>query len=176
MNIQRLLNNRKIRIGLSLVLTVAVVLGLMIPGGGINTVKPEGPQITKTVHAYDSLTLGEREQINDSGDQQEDDSDKGGLSKDEKVESKDSDKEQQESEDGSQNKETEKTDSEDQGTGDGDEGNEDGTTGEEGDEFIEQNLGMIMTWYKYGRQAKTIVCAPSTTAKGSINTAQLKDN
>ena len=176
MDFKRLLHNKRIRTGLSVVLILAILAGLMIPGAGINTVKPEGPQITETAHAYDTLTLGEREQINDYGDQQEDDSDKGGQSKDEKVESENSDKEQQESENGFQNKDPEKTDSEDQGTGDGDDGQEDGMTGEEGDEFIEQNLGMVMTWYKYGRQAKTIVCAPSTTAKGSINTAQLKDN
>ena len=179
MNIKRLLHNRKMRTVLSIALIVAILLGLWIPGAGINTVQPQEPSLVEEAHAYDSLTLGEREQIDESKDDREDESDKGGMSKDEKVESEESDKEESENE--SEDKEgkkqdTTETESEDEGTGDGDDGNEDGSEGEEGDVTAEQTLSMVMTWYKYGRQPKTIVCSPSETVSGDINTAQLEDN
>ena len=65
---------------------------------------------------------------------------------------------------------------EEPGTGDGNQGQEDGIQGEQGGETAELSLGMVMTWQKYGKHPRTIVCSPSNTVRGSINTAQLVKN
>ena len=58
----------------------------------------------------------------------------------------------------------------------GEQGQQDGNQGEEGGEEVEIELGAVMTWYKYGTQAKTIVCQPGSTVGKQIMTAQLRDN
>ena len=57
----------------------------------------------------------------------------------------------------------------------GDEGNEDGNQGEEGGEYLELDLGAVLTWYKYGKEPKTITCAPDNSVTKALNTAQLVD-
>lgn len=71
---------------------------------------------------------------------------------------------------------TEEAESEDQNTGDGEQGQEDGNQGEEGGEEAELDVAMVMTWYKYGSQPKTIVCSPEQGVYKTINTAQLLKN
>ena len=58
----------------------------------------------------------------------------------------------------------------------GEQGQQDGAQGEEGGEEVEIELGAVMNWYKYGNQAKTIVCQPGSTVGKQIMTAQLRDN
>ncbi|MBR6701266.1 MAG: hypothetical protein IKL72_06010, partial [Firmicutes bacterium] len=182
MNIKRLLNNRNTRTGICVALILAIILGLVIPAVNINTVQPAAPAISNDIFAYDTLVLGEREQAEQSEDDSEEESDRGQMSKDETVisENSDNDKESEstdsESEDSQETESKKDTETDDTDTGDGDDGQEDGLEGEEGDEVNDQTLGLVMTWYKYGRQPKTIVCGPSGTVKGKVNTAQLNDN
>lgn len=63
--------------------------------------------------------------------------------------------------------------SEESGSGDGEEGNEDGKEGGEDGEETALELSMVMTWYKYGTQPKTIVCGYDDVVSKAINTAQL---
>lgn len=58
-------------------------------------------------------------------------------------------------------------------TDSGDEGQEDGNQGGEGGEDAQIDLGLVLTWYRYGSEATTIVCGPSETVHKSLNTAQL---
>lgn len=58
----------------------------------------------------------------------------------------------------------------------GEQSQQDGVQGEEGGEEVEIELGAVMNWYKYGNQAKTIVCQPGSTVGKQIMTAQLKDD
>ena len=58
-------------------------------------------------------------------------------------------------------------------TGDGNEGQEDGIQGSEGGEEETLDLALVMSWYRYGSQRTTIVCAPSETVTKALNTAQL---
>ena len=105
---------------------------------------------------------------------------------DSKPKQEDSEPEQEDSEPEQVDSEPEETDSEerqpeekdpqDPGTGDGDDGQEEGLEGEEGGEEADFDIAMVMTWYKYGTQPKTIVCGPSDTVSGDINTAQLVNN
>lgn len=182
MNIKRLLNNRNTRTGLCVALILAIILGLVIPAINVDTVQPEAPPLAKEVYAYDTLVLGEREQAEQSEDDNEEDADRGQMSKDETVVSENSNNEnnsdstENESEDSEETGSKKDTETDDTDTGDGDDGQEDGLEGEDGGEINEQTLGLVMTWYKYGRQPKTIVCGPSGTVKGQVNTAQLKDN
>ncbi len=181
MNIRRLLNNRNTRTGICVALILAIILGLIIPAVNINTVQPAAPAVSDDAYAYDTLVLGEREQADQSEDDSED-ADRGQMSKDETVISENSDNEQDSEETDSESEESQETESkndaetDDTDTGDGDDGQEDGIEGEEGGEVNDQTLGLVMTWYKYGRQPKTIVCGPSGTVKGRVNTAQLKDD
>lgn len=193
MKIKRLLNNRNTRTGICVALILAIILGLVVPAVNIDTVQPTAPAMTNADYEYDALVLGEREQAEQSEDNSEEDADKGGESEDETIESEDSNneeesessndqlEEQESTENESEDTETtdsesENTESEENGPGDGDNGQEDGVEGDEGDVVNDQTLGMVMTWYKYGRQPKTIVCSPSGTVKSHVNTAQLKDN
>ena len=59
------------------------------------------------------------------------------------------------------------------GIGDGDQGQEDGIQGEEGGREEDPELALVMTWYRYGSQKTSLVCGPSGTVTGSLNTAQL---
>ena len=65
------------------------------------------------------------------------------------------------------------TDPDDTSEGDGDQGKEDGNYGDDGGEEEENEISLVMTWYKYGNQPKTIVCAPSAVVAKNISTAQL---
>ena len=59
---------------------------------------------------------------------------------------------------------------------DNSEGQEQGDQGAEGGETAVPDLALVMTWYRYGSEERTIVCAPSETVRHSINTAQLVDD
>lgn len=59
---------------------------------------------------------------------------------------------------------------------DGEQGQQDGEQGEEGGEEVELDLGAVMTWYKYGTEARTIVCQPGNTVGKEVLTAQLPDH
>jgi len=180
MKTRRLFSKQNMRKWLCTVLILAIVIGLAIPGLNINTVQPKAPSLEVAKVSYDTLVLGEREQSENANKENEEDADKGQLSKDETVISDKSDKkddsESKESEEMEETESKNNSESDDTDTGDGDDGQEDGTTGEDGGEINEQALGLVMTWYKYGREAKTIVCGPSGKVQGRVNTAQLKND
>ena len=58
-------------------------------------------------------------------------------------------------------------------TGNDGEGQENGNQGGEGGEDGKIDLALVLTWYRYGSEATTIVCGPSETVHKSLNTAQL---
>lgn len=210
MKIKKKIYSQKILPGISLVLVVAIVLGLWIPSSSLYAMQPEPPSFHQPESEIEPLLLGEHDTESDLEKEAEEEAERGGLSEENRQESEenetsdetdnsDSDdmdtqqKEQdQTSEDTDMEEETSKseqpedTDSEEQtpedaepeepGTGDGDQGQEDGMEGEDGGDSEELDFAMVMTWYKYGTQPKTIVCGPSNTVSGDINTAQLIHN
>jgi len=50
------------------------------------------------------------------------------------------------------------------------------TSGSEGEQTMLPDLRLVLTWYKYGSQGKTVVCAPSQTVKRTILQEQLTDD
>ena len=56
------------------------------------------------------------------------------------------------------------------------EGYEEGNQGQEGENTSKLDLAMVLTWYKYGNQPKTIVCGPSDKVTKNVNLMQLSDN
>lgn len=202
MNLKQILHNRKALTILSICLVISILLGLWIPGSSLNIVQPREPSPINQVAEMELLRLGDRNLENEQMDESEENSETGGLSKEEEKESEETIKEesedtseperedskpkQEDSEPEQEDSEPEETDSEerqpeekdpqDPGTGDGDDGQEEGLEGEEGGEEADFDIAMVMTWYKYGTQPKTIVCGPSDTVSGDINTAQLVNN
>lgn len=53
--------------------------------------------------------------------------------------------------------------------------NQDGNTGSDGSEDTELDLGLVLTWYKYGTEPKTVVCAPNGSTGRTIRDGQLQD-
>lgn len=185
MNLKQILHSRKALTVLSICLVISITLGLWIPGSSLHTVQPREPSPINQVEEMELLRLGDSDLEDEQTDETEEDSETGGLSEEEEMESEETAQEEPEdtSEPEREDSQPEETDSEerkpeeeepqDPGTGDGDDGQEDGLKGEEGGEEADLDLAMVMTWYKYGTQPKTIVCGPSDTVSGNINTAQL---
>lgn len=61
-----------------------------------------------------------------------------------------------------------------QENGDGEQ--QDANEGEEGGEEQELDLGLVLTWYKYGTEANTVVCGPNSAVGRTIKDTQLKEN
>ena len=55
----------------------------------------------------------------------------------------------------------------------GDEEHTDDNVGEEGGKVTDLDLGLVLTWYKYGSEARTVVCAPEGAVKRTILKSQL---
>jgi len=199
MNIKQLLHHRTAYKILCAVLIIALVLGMGNMWTGLQRIEPKTPPPGSDSQVLELLALGENAQEQEMTDETDDDADKGGLSEEENEstedeeqsedEERDEPKQQQEDESVESEDEPEEetmtpedTESEDDSeTGepeDGDDGDQPGDDeeGEIGDEEIELLLGMVMTWYKYGKEPMGLVCGPSNTVSGRINTSQLVDN
>lgn len=58
----------------------------------------------------------------------------------------------------------------------GDEEHTDDNVGDEGDRGTDLDLGLVLTWYKYGAEAKTVICAPEGAVKRTVLVSQLIDD
>ena len=166
MNWNSILHSRRVRAGLCVLLIIAIVLGLCLPGLRLETAAPENPLTGAPVRDITVLQLGEHT----------DDANSGGTSAGDSTQPEDMDPPETEPvETTPQETRPEDSASEEPNTGEGGEGQEDGSQGEEGGEETQPDLAMVMTWYKYGTQPRTIVCGPSEAVSKTINTAQLMD-
>lgn len=216
MNWKKLLHNRWFHSGLCILLVLAILTGLLIPGTMLQTAHPNDPLHNSEIQDIENLLLGEGEQKQDEDidpdktpdstqpeetepeetepEQTEPEETQPEQTEPEETEPEETDPEETQPEQ-TEPEETEPEETtpdetepdetnpeetvpgesqpEDPGDGDGDEGQEDGNEGEEGGEESELDLAMVMTWYKYGTQPKTILCGPSDAVSKSINTAQL---
>ena len=172
MNWTKRIQNKRIQNGLCIILVLSILLGLWIPGRELKILQPEDPLSPESSYDLQSLMLGEGKEALNENQTSEDAS---GSSKTESTvpeEIQPNETKPQET----QPKETEPEDTEQENSADGEEGQEDGNKGEDGGEESKLDLSMVMTWYKYGTQPKTIVCGVSDTVSKTLNTAQLSDN
>ena len=169
MNWLQLLHKRRVQAALCVILTVALSVGMVAPGTMLSTVQPENPLAHAQLHEIEPLLLG-----------QEEEGQSGQSGANSQTESSEADPQEQTGVDTQettpQETKPEQSQPEEPGTGDGEEGQEDGNDGEEGGELIQPDLSVVLTWYKYGTQPKTVVCGPSDTVAKTINTAQLRNN
>ena len=185
MNLKEDFIGRAIRSIVCMILSLAIALSLIYPGFDLHTITPANPIEDESIQEITVLKVGENtDNINsivmpiggaaapeESENQEQQQGTEQGTVKEQnsdKKEASDRKEEQQETED-------EKTEQEEPNTGDGEEGNEDGNQGEEGGELANLDIAMVMTWYKYGSQPKTIVCNPADTVSKDLNMSQLND-
>ena len=181
--------------GLCILLSLAMVLGLILPGVDLTSVQPENPIEDESVREIEILQVGENasnlnpisvpegstaspsepeETEPEESEPEESEETEPEESEPEETEPEENEPEETEPEDTKpQESKPEETTPED---GDDDEGNDDGNQGEEGGDELELELAAVMTWYKYGTDPNTLVCAPADTVTKSINVAQLADN
>ncbi|MBR6657519.1 MAG: hypothetical protein IKL18_05035 [Oscillospiraceae bacterium] len=179
---ERILYNKKLQGGLCLFLVLAIIIGILFPGSELKTASPKNP-LGDDFYGINALLMGEEEEgktgnlstekeeelTEDESESSEGNPENTGEGEGESTETKPNDQMPNE-------EKSEETEDEQQSTGDGDEGQEDGNVGEEGGELSELDIAMVMSWYKYGTDEKTIVCGPSDAVSKTINTAQLIDN
>lgn len=159
MNIKELFKKTKTRIIICVIIVLFILAGLFTLGKGLSFSDITKPAFEKSFQQIEMLLLGE------------------GSKEKAKDNNQDSLEQNQELEEIiQQSMRPEESESDAQGTGDGDDGQEDGLSGEEGGEEAELDLAMVMKWYKYGAEPKTIVCGPSEAVSADINTAQLNNN
>jgi len=174
-------HGKALRAGLCVVLCAAILSGLFLPATNMVQAKPRNPLEEEGVREITALKVGDN-----IGDTETIVVPEGGIptpmgSDDTDMESEFESDEQEEGEseetetDKSKPEETipEETEPSDPSEGNNDEGNDDGQQGEEGGDVLDLDMAAVMTWYKYGTDSNTIVCAPSSTAYKTINTAQL---
>ena len=167
MDWKNLIYSRGFRDGLCVVLVLALLASLLLPGGHLKTAQPENPLEDSSIRDITVLKVGDDlSQLNTIVIPS------GGSAKPSEEEAEQTDPEETQPED----TKPEETESENPDTEDGKEGQEDGNQGEEGEEAADLDLAMVMTWYQYGTEETTITCAPSETVSADINTAQLTED
>lgn len=156
--------------GLSLMLCIVTVATLVVPGLQMKVTQPESPASNKSLEEIQNFNMGDNiSQMNTivvpSG---------GSAPPTEPMEPDDQETDPEQTEPN----ETipEETESEQPDVGDGEEGNEENNQGEEGGQQLQLDLAAVLTWYQYGKDPKTIVCAPSKAVAKTLNTAQLKND
>lgn len=170
MDLNVLLYGRKARIGLCLLLILAILVGLCYPGIALRTAQPENPLESEEISEITTLQMSNNISDPNTGDNSDGDA----AEPRQPEETEPAETKPEETEPGA--KEPEDTQSQMPDVSDGDEGQDNGNQGEEGGEETDLDLAMVMTWYKYGTQPKTIVCAPSEVVSKTLNTAQLVNN
>ena len=183
MKFKNIIGSKLFQACLSAIIIAAIVLSLVLPGGSFTVHEHENPiaqqEITDITVLNNNENLGELTTIiipNGEGDEK---SDQEPTEEDEESDpdiEKSPDPADEKSDTPPDDVEPEKENTEENGDGAGDEGQEDGKSGEEGGENTEPDLSLVMTWYKYGAEPRTIVCPPSELVTKGINTAQLKNN
>ena len=179
MKLSALNKSKKLKIGISLALILALVISSFCLGSSLKIAEVENPvqgedplQITllKTGdNVSEEITKGEE------GDQS------AGASKpDDTIVEQSDHKKQEETDNPKDEQEKQETESQtpepdDSATDGNEESQDDGLFGEEGDEEADMDLAMVMIWYKYGKVPKTIVCGPSQEVSKTLNVAQLQN-
>ena len=158
-----------LRGGICILLSAAIVLGLVLPGTNMKPAQPTDPLENESIREISVLKVGEN--INEL---QTIVVPNGGSAAptEPKEESEKTDPEE------TQPNETvpQETESEEPDVDEGEEGNEDGNQGEDGGEELDLDLAAVLTWYRYGNEPKTITCAPAKAVAKTLNVAQLKNN
>lgn len=183
MNWKNLLHNRWTHSGLCLLLVVAILLGLYLPGATLQKAQLENPLGNSVLQDITSVLLGKgenKQEESNNPNKTPDATQPGEIEPDPSRpsttgpngtgpnETRPNENQPNETIPG-------ETQPDNPDNGDGNEGQEDGNKGEDGGEETELDLSMVMTWYKYGTQPKTIVCGFSEMISKSINTAQLRN-
>lgn len=152
-----LLHSSVFRGGLCLLLVAAMLAGLFLPGNGVKILEPEDPLQQESVREISALKLGEdlvslsTIAVPSGG---------GGYSR-EPEETNPQEPEESEP---------------DPLKGQQQEGNENGNQGQEGGQEWNPDFCAVLTWYQYGKDPKTFLCAPDQKTAGSVNTARLMNN
>ena len=165
---------------LCILLSAAIVLGLILPGGEMIHTQPDNPLGDGAIRDITILQVGEDAQNmdnivvpnQDSAAPSEPDEDGSGDEQSEETQPGEAEPEETEPQ-VTRPQEPEVTEPD---RGEDDEGNDDGDEGEEGGDPLALDLAAVLTWYKYGNDPNHIACGPSSTVYKSINTAQLRDN
>lgn len=159
-----------LRGGLCILLSAAIVLGLVLPGTGMKRAEPENPLEDEGIREITVLKVGDNiSELNTIVVPN------GGSAA--PTEPNETNPEETNPDETKPNETIpEETEAEKPDIDDGEEGNEDNNQGEEGGEELNLDLAMVMTWYKYGNEPKTLVCGPDKAVSKTLNTAQLIDN
>lgn len=169
MDWKSILHKGILRGGICLLLSAAIILGLVLPGTNMKPAQPTDPLENESIREISVLKVGEN--INEL---QTIVVPNGGSAAptEPKEESEETDPEE------TQPNETvpQETQTDEQDVDEGEEGNEDGNQGEDGGEELNLDLAAVMTWYRYGNEPKTITCSPSKAVAKTLNVAQLKNN
>lgn len=194
MNWKDHIHNRGFRMGLSVLLTLAILWTLGYPGLQLRTAQPKDPLLDQQIQDITVLQVGEN--ISSISPIAVPDRDGEGQAEThpeqtepEITEPRETEPPETESRE-TEPKETEppKTEPEETGkqetepdetvpnAGSGNQGQEDGDQGEEGGEVTEPEIALVMTWYQNGIRPRTILCKPSETVGKTINTAQLVED
>ena len=170
MNWKSILQKGLLRGGICILLSTAIILGLVLPGTNMKQAQPENPLEDESIREITVLKVGE----NISQLQTIVVPNGGSAAPTEPNETNPDETNPEETEPN----ETipEETEAEKPDIDEGEEGNEDDQQGEEGGEELELDLAAVLTWYRYGNEPKTITCSPSKAVAKTLNTAQLKDN
>lgn len=160
-------HTKLIQTALSLLLCAALILGLWLPGVELAQKEPEDPLTEESVREISVLKFGEQ-----SGEMNTVKLISGGAA----SESEDGEEEEEPENTPEPTSKPQKTEDDTPSTGDGDEGQEDGLQGDEGGDELTLDLALVMGWYRYGSERRTIVCSPASAVSRSVNTAQLKDD
>ena len=170
MNWKAILYKGILRGGICVLLSAAIVLGLVLPGTNMKPAQPKDPLENESIREISVLKVGEN--INEL---QTIVVPNGGSAAPTEPNEEQSEEENPEE---TQPNETvpQETQTDEQDVDEGEEGNEDDQQGEEGGEELNLDLAAVMTWYRYGNEPKTITCAPAKAVAKTLNTAQLKNN
>ena len=159
-----------LRGGICILLSAAMILGLILPGTNMKPAQPENPLENESIREISVRKVGDK--INELQTIVVPNGGSAAPTEPKEDESEETYPEQTQPNE----KVPQETESEEQDIGQGEEGNEDGNQGEEGGEELDLDLAAVMTWYRYGKDAETITCAPSQSVAKHLNTAQLKNN
>lgn len=170
MDWKTILHKGILRGGICILLSAAMILGLVLPGTNMKPARPEDPLENESIREISVLKVGEN--INEL---QTIVVPNGGSAA--PTEPNEEESEQTDPEETKPNETVPKeTESEEPDVDEGEEGNEEGNQGEEGAEELELDLAAVMTWYRYGNEPKSITCGPSKAVAKTLNVAQLKNN
>ena len=170
MDWKTILHKGILRGGICILLTAAIVLGLVLPGTNMKPAKPTDPLENESIREISVLKVGE----NISQLQTIVVPNGGSAAPTEPNEDNSEETDPEET----QPNETipQETQTDEQDVDEGEEGNEDDNQGEEGGEELDLDLAAVLTWYRYGNEPKTITCGPSKAVAKTLNVAQLKNN